>query len=224
MRNPVSLAVVLWGFGLWGAQDLSPLDRYIEESGRAKARAEAQAAGRGSLYTPEGPLAELGRDLRARLVDDVVAIVVSEQATALSRGATSSSRTSSTKHGVSALHGVAGGRLANLVNASGASELEGEGTTRRESTITTRLAGRVTHVLPNGNLVVEAHKEVVVNSERQLVSVRGVVRPADLARDNSVRSDRLAQMEIRINGKGVVNDAIRRPWFLWRILMGLLPF
>jgi hypothetical protein len=31
-------------------------------------------------------------------------------------------------------------------------------------------------------------------------------------------------MEIRLNGKGVVNDAVRRPFFLYRLLTGLLPF
>jgi hypothetical protein len=31
-------------------------------------------------------------------------------------------------------------------------------------------------------------------------------------------------MEIHIDGKGVVNDAIRRPFFLWRLLLGILPF
>ena len=53
---------------------------------------------------------------------------------------------------------------------------------------------------------------------------RGVVRPADLAVDNSVQSNRLAQMEIMLNGKGVVGDAIRRPNFLYRFILGLLPF
>ncbi|HMC61985.1 MAG TPA: flagellar basal body L-ring protein FlgH, partial [Candidatus Solibacter sp.] len=65
---------------------------------------------------------------------------------------------------------------------------------------------------------------VQINSEHQTVTVRGVLRPADLASDNSVPSDRLAQMEIRLNGKGVVGDAIRRPFILYRILLGLLPF
>jgi flagellar L-ring protein precursor FlgH len=31
-------------------------------------------------------------------------------------------------------------------------------------------------------------------------------------------------MEIRVNGKGVVGDAIRRPFFLYRLLLGILPF
>ena len=52
---------------------------------------------------------------------------------------------------------------------------------------------------------------------------RGVVRPADLLADNTVLSDRLAQLEVRVNGKGVVGDAIKRPFILYRILLGLLP-
>ncbi len=77
-------------------------------------------------------------------------------------------------------------------------------------------------MLPNGYLVVEGTKEVQVNSERQIVTVRGVVRPNDLA-NNTVLSDHLAQLEVRVNGKGVVSDAIRRPFFLYRLLMGVLP-
>jgi flagellar L-ring protein precursor FlgH len=63
-----------------------------------------------------------------------------------------------------------------------------------------------------------------VNSEHQEVLVRGVIRPIDLSPDNQVGSDRLAQLEVRINGKGVVNDAVRRPFILYRLLLGLLPF
>ena len=57
-----------------------------------------------------------------------------------------------------------------------------------------------------------------------MVTVRGVIRSADLAADNSIQSNRLAQMEVNIDGKGVVNDAIHRPFFLYRLLLGLLPF
>jgi flagellar L-ring protein precursor FlgH len=90
--------------------------------------------------------------------------------------------------------------------------------------MTTTLTARVTQVLPNGNLVLSGSKDVQVNSEHQEVLVRGVIRPIDLTPDNQVGSDRLAQLEVRINGKGVVNDAVRRPFILYRLLLGLLPF
>jgi flagellar L-ring protein precursor FlgH len=73
-------------------------------------------------------------------------------------------------------------------------------------------------------MVVEATKDLEVNSERQTITVRGVVRPGDVGSDNTVRSDRVGQLELRVNGKGVVGDAIRRPFILYRLLLGLLPF
>jgi flagellar L-ring protein FlgH len=79
-------------------------------------------------------------------------------------------------------------------------------------------------VLPNGYLVVDAVKDVQVDSEHQLISIRGVVRPADITTANTVSSDKVAEMEIHVNGKGVINDAIHRPNFLYRLVLGLLPF
>ena len=203
------------------AQQPSPIDRYLEEALKTM---PAPPAGSGSLYTSEGPLSDLARDPRARLVNDLITIIVIESATALSKGTTETSRKSSAKAGVASILGQSPARLGDLVTASGANTLAGEGSTSRQSTVTTRLSARVSHVLPNGYMVVDGYREVVVNSERQLISIRGVVRPSDVTRDNTVRSDRLAQMEVRINGKGVVNDAVRRPHFLYRLLLGLLPF
>ena len=100
----------------------------------------------------------------------------------------------------------------------------GKGTTSRDNTLTTTLTAEVLSVLPNGNLVVQGQKDIMVNSERQIVTVRGIVRPDDLSPTNSIASDRLARLEVHVNGKGVVEDAVRRPNILYRILLGLLPF
>ena len=102
--------------------------------------------------------------------------------------------------------------------------MSGDGTTSRETVLTTTLSARVTQVLPNGVLAVEGTKTVQVNSEQQIVVVRGLVRPADVSPANTVPSDRIASLEVRINGKGVVGDAVRRPFWLYRLILGLLPF
>ena len=203
--------------------ELSPLDKYAAEAAQ---QAESELPTAGSLWTPNAQFADLGRDLKASHVNDLVTILVAEQASAVSSGASKTQRKSSATNSVVALAGVtkATGPLANLANMSGNQQLDGAGTTSRQTTITTTLSARVTRVLPNGYLLLEGSKDVQINSEHQTVTVRGVLRPADLASDNSVPSDRLAQMEIRLNGKGVVGDAIRRPFILYRILLGLLPF
>ncbi|MBM3775127.1 MAG: flagellar basal body L-ring protein FlgH [Acidobacteria bacterium] len=203
---------------------LSPLDQFIQDAlNRPAAKSDDH---RGSIWTPASHLADAARDLRASQVDDVLTILVVERASAVSRGSVQSSRQANANAGVGALGGItrATGPLANLANLSSETDLQGQGATTRETVLNTSLAARVAHVLHNGYLVIEAAKEVQVNSERQLVTVRGVVRPEDISSGNVIRSDRITQMELRINGKGVVGDAVRRPNFLYRILLGILPF
>lgn len=202
----------------------APLDSFVRE---AEARsAEAPSGTPGSIWSPGSRLADAARDLRASQVDDVLTILVSDQASAVTTGTTKTQRTSSVKNSISALAGVtrAAGPWANLAGASGDTQLAGQGTTSRVTTLSTTLSARVTRVLPNGNLVVEASKDIGINSERQTITVRGVVRPADIGPANNIESNRLAQLEVRVNGKGVVGDAIRRPFILYRLLLGLLPF
>jgi flagellar L-ring protein precursor FlgH len=92
------------------------------------------------------------------------------------------------------------------------------------STLTTTVSVRVIDVLANGTMVVEGTKNLVVNSEHQTIVVRGLVRPADLTTANTVLSTQVGNLEVRVDGKGVVNDAIKRPFWLYRVLLGLLPF
>jgi flagellar L-ring protein precursor FlgH len=204
----------------------SPIDQYIRDAEGRSYEAHAALPSPGSLFSPTGRFSDLIRDPRASQIDDIVTILVADTASAVSSGTTNTSRKSSTKNSVAALAGLtrATGPLVNLANISGATDLQGQGTTSRQTTLTTNLSARVTHVLPNGNLVVEGVKQISVNSEHQTVSVRGVIRPVDLNPDNTISSDRLADLEVQVNGKGVVGDAVRRPFILYRILMGLLPF
>jgi len=201
----------------------SPLDRFVEESMRSATPSPDAAPG--SLYSPGAPMLQLTSELRASQVNDVVTILVAESASAATTGATKTGRTSSASSAINALGGVAkaAGPWANLANLSGTTAVNGQGSTSRDITFSTTLTARVTRVLPNGYLVVEGSKDIQVNSERQAITVRGVIRPTDLSTTNVVRSDRLGQMEIRLNGKGVVGDAIRRPFILYRLLMGMLP-
>jgi flagellar L-ring protein precursor FlgH len=202
----------------------SPLDRYLSES---EARsAVAPPATPGAIWQPGSRLADAARDMRASQVDDVLTIVVAEQASAVSTGATKTSRTSSASSSLASVPGIpkTASSLTNLLNISGNQQLNGQGTTSRSTTISTTLTARVIHVMPNGGLVVEATKNIEINSERQIITVRGVVRPADIDPTNSISSTRLGELEVRVDGKGVVGDAIHRPFILYRILLGLLPF
>jgi len=206
------------------ATEPSALDRYLQEA--LKDQPAPVQPSPGSLWSPGARLMDIASDVRAARVDDMVTVVVSENATAVATGATQTARAYTAQSGITALGGVKSksNALSNLLNTSTSTSLNGSGTTSRGATITATLSARVTHVLPNGYLVVEGTKDVVVNSEHQLVTVRGVIRPADLTSANMISSNQIAQMEIKIDGKGVINDAVRRPNFLYRLILGLLPF
>jgi flagellar L-ring protein FlgH len=199
------------------------LDRYLEQT---RGRGEAPVTSPGSLFAGNGPYADLARDLRSHQVDDLVMILVSDRASAVAKGATTSSRKADSSAGITGLLGTppAAARLANLAGLKSDRSLQGQGETSRETTLSTTISARVIEVLPNGYLVVEGLKQIVVNSEQQRVAVRGIVRPADVDSANQVASDRLANLEVRIEGKGVVQDSIRRPNLLYRLLLGVLPF
>lgn len=182
------------------------------------------AASPGSLYDPTGRLADTSRDFRAAQVGDLVTILVSDRASAVAKGVTNSARKSAAKAGAKSLAGISNSRLSGLADISGDQSLQGTGQTSRDLTLSTTVSATVTAVDGNGNLTVEGKKDIVINAERQTVTLRGNVRPIDLTVSNTVRSDQIAALSIQINGKGVVGDAIRRPNILYRLLLGVLPF
>jgi flagellar L-ring protein FlgH len=205
----------------------SPVDEYIRQA-EGRASSEGAATTPGSTWVGYSTMTDLTRDPRASRVDDVVTILVAESASAVTTGGTQTSRKSSSTTTISSLPGLksvgAKALLGSMPSMSGDTELNGSGTTSRTTTLTTNLTARVVRVLPNGFLVVEGTKNVQVNQEWQTVTVRGVVRPADLTATNTVSSDRVADLDVKLDGKGVVKDAIRRPNVLYRLLLGLLPF
>lgn len=180
----------------------------------------------GSVFTPSGRLAESTRDLRASSVGDIVTIVVSDQANAIARGVTNTSRKSAATNSITALAGTLapGNPLVNLANLENNQQLQGQGQTSRGMVLTTTISAVVTEVMPNGNLVVQGAKNIAVNSEKQAITLTGMIRPNDLTTANTIRSDQVAGLTVQVNGKGVVGDSIKRPFVLYRILLGLLPF
>jgi flagellar L-ring protein FlgH len=203
----------------------SPLEKYIADAYRDNKLPEA-AHPLGSTWSQNALFANLGLDLRASRVDDLVTVVVSETFSAVATGDVKSQRQSTAQSNIAAVAGItkATGPLANLAKSTTQTQLQGTGETSRGAVLTANLSARVTNVLPNGYLVIEGTKRVQVSSENQVVTVRGVIRPVDLSPNNSIPSNLIAQMEIQVNGKGVIGDSIHRPNILYRILLGILPF
>jgi flagellar L-ring protein precursor FlgH len=187
----------------------------------------------GSLWQEENGRAYLYEDLRAMRVGDILTIKIVENHKG-SKSAETSAERDSTIHnsltgGAFGYIGIPGIRLGAEatrglgIDASAANKFGGKGATNRQGTLTGTISVIVTEVLPNGDLRMEGRREVTVNSEKQLMTIGGIVRRVDVDTKNTVLSSSIADAKIVYSGLGVVDD-VQRPGWLVRVLDWVSPW
>ena len=169
------------------------------------------------------------KDQRAAQVGDIVTVVVSMTDSAQLNNVTTLTRSGSEAAGMGGAFGLTS-RLGpsipdptKALNLTSANNNTGNGKIQRNEQVTLRLAGVITQLLPNGNLVVAARQEFVVNSELRELKVTGVIRPQDIASDNTVLHDRLAEARIQYGGRGQVTE-LQSPRWGQQLMDIVLPF
>jgi flagellar L-ring protein precursor FlgH len=110
-----------------------------------------------------------------------------------------------------------------IFTADSTSSVAGSGSVDRKEALQTNVAGVVTQVLPNGNLVIEGRQEIRVNFEIRELIVAGVVRPEDIESDNTIDSSKIAQARIAYGGRGQIMD-VQQPRYGQQVLDVILPF
>ena len=169
------------------------------------------------------------KDQRAAQVGDIVTIVVSMTDSAQLNNVSTLTRSSNELAGAPGVAGLTS-RLGpaipdptKIINMNSTNTNTGNGQIQRNEAVTLRLAGVVTQVLPNGNLVVVARQEFEVNSELRVLQVTGVIRPQDIASNNTVAQDRMAEARIQYGGRGEMT-ALQTPRWGQQLMDILLPF
>jgi flagellar L-ring protein FlgH len=157
------------------------------------------------------------KDQRAAQVGDIVTVLVNMNDTANLKNVTSSDRTGLETAGLPNFFGLEKILPKNitasaLVSLNSENKNVGTGQIQRNEAVTLRLAGIVTQVMPNGNLAVAASQEFMVNGELRELRVTGVIRPQDIASDNTVQHDRMAEARIAYGGRGTLTDLQRARW------------
>ncbi len=182
----------------------------------------------GSLWDPNNGRAFMFVDRRASQIGDVVVVQIEEQHKGSKTANTKADRAANVSAGVSGgLFGLSSltQKFAQYFNldASTSNKFSGDGSTSREDTLTGTIAARVIEVFPNGDLRIQGKREVTVNSEKQTMTIKGIVRRIDLNTENTVPSTAVADAQISYTGLGVVDD-VQRPGWATRIFNWITPF
>lgn len=171
------------------------------------------------------------KDQRAQQVGDILTVKVKITDKAEFDNTTKRSRSGSEDFGATGVLGSTIDRviLPKGVDSSGAIDFnsdsthEGAGSVNRKEELETNVAAVVTQVLPNGNMVVEGRQEVRVNFEIRELVVAGVVRPEDIAADNTIESSKIAEARIAYGGRGQITD-VQQPRYGQQVYDILMPF
>jgi flagellar L-ring protein FlgH len=212
-RVPVLLAAMLL-LTLGGCSTVSKRNEHKDDPPTVRQLPPAAPRTDGAIYQAGQEMA-LFADLKARRVGDVLTIVLNESTAASKNAETKTSKTSAvadtgpsifgrsiTVHGVPVLD----------TTLSGSHTFDGAGSATQGNSFTGSLTVTVTNVESNGNLVVEGDKTLKLNQGDEFIHISGVVRPADVATNNTVTSDKIADAHIRYSGKGVIANANQMGW------------
>jgi flagellar L-ring protein FlgH len=168
----------------------------------------------GAIYQA-GQQMELFADLKARRVGDVLTIRLAESTNASKSATTKTAKTTAVANTGPTVFGktiTAGGVPIFQTALNGADSFDGSGASTQGNSFTGSLTVTVMDVQANGNLVVQGDKTLRLNQGDEFVHLSGVIRRADIASDNTVSSDKVADAHISYSGKGVIDASNRMGW------------
>ncbi|HYQ23317.1 flagellar basal body L-ring protein FlgH [Stenotrophomonas sp.] len=180
----------------------------------------------GAIYAA-GPTLQLYSDRRARDVGDLLTITLLENTTATTSANTATNKESNLSLGTPSIFGAPvtlGGKDILSATASGKRDFTGKGNSAQSNRLQGSVTVTVVQRLPNGNLVVQGQKNLRLNQGDELVQVQGIVRPGDIAADNSIPSSRVAEARIVYGGRGPVAQSNAMGWLSRFFNSGLTPF
>jgi flagellar L-ring protein precursor FlgH len=188
----------------------------------------AQLSGRREMQYKNGSLVnfdQVGQDdfiqvfnsRRARYVDDIVYVLVSEDFRGAGAASTSSDGKNSSKYSVPGLFALKKylgdlGKMDDWLEVERSNKTAGSGATSRSNTLMAKIASRVTEVLPNGDFRIMGTHFTQVNNEDHYVTVSGIIRPTDITADNYILSSAIAEARIEYSGSGTLGTKQRVGW------------
>ncbi len=182
---------------------------------------EAMPSNAGSLFGQgDNPLFA---DLKAMHVNDVVTVTITEKTAQTSTGKKALTKQSSDSLGAGITTAAGGGVLGtvsknlndvgNIGFTTGSNNsFTGNGSNTRNETFSTTISARVIKILNNGHYFIEGSRELLINGEKQIIQVSGVIRPYDIDKNNNIDSKYIADAKILYKTEGDIDQTTTKPW------------
>jgi len=161
-------------------------------------------------------------DKKAMNVNDLVTVVIQENTSQSTQASKTTNRNNNSNLGGASLRGGSGilASAIDKVNAysniglqsTSTSNFTGSGNQSRNESFTTTISTRVIKILSNGNYFIEGSRELLINGEKQIIQLSGVIRPYDIGQDNTIDSKFIADAKILYKTEGEVDKSTRKPW------------
>jgi flagellar L-ring protein precursor FlgH len=205
---------------------------YVEQMPAQEERQDFTSTG--SIFGQgENPLFS---DHKAMHVNDIVTVIISEKAKSSNTGSKQLSKTDSSKlggglfsntgtanSGVQAQMGGLNGYTNIGFNADSTSSFKGSGSAVKDASFTTTVSARVVKVLKNGNYFISGKREILIDDQKQIVQISGVIRPYDIDQNNNINSSQISDAKILYKTEGDMDRATEQGWGT-KIIQSVWPF
>jgi len=181
----------------------------------------------GAIYAVGGTGSGLFEDQRARNVGDVLTIVLNETTAAKTSAATDTAKASDSSVSAPTVFGMpvsVRGTPVLQAQLDSTHKFSGSGDSSQSNTLKGNITVTVIKRLPNGNLLVRGEKHLSLNQGSEFIRIEGLVRPADIAPDNSIDSTRVANARISYTGEGALAESNTKGWLSRFFSSPIWPF
>jgi len=190
-------------------------------------------ASKGSIFGQgDNPLFS---DHKAMHVYDIVTVIISETAQSSNTGARSLSKTDSSALGGGAFTST--GANSTITSATdrlngfssigfesdSSSAFQGAGSATKDASFTTKVSARIVKILKNGNYFVSGKREILIDDQKQLIQISGVIRPYDIDQYNNIDSAKMSDAKILYKTEGDMDRATKQGWGT-KMVQAIWPF
>jgi flagellar L-ring protein precursor FlgH len=171
---------------------------------------------------------DLYADDKARHIGDVLTITISEESTIDNKATRTLSKETTRNQNFDGQVGIEHiiPELPEINLGAGttySNTLDGKADYKDEREFTDSISVIIIDIMPNGNLVISGTRDRNIADDIQTIEVSGIVRPSDIAFDNTIKSEQVANFSIITRNKGIGAQYTKPNW-LGRIFDIIWPF